>query len=317
MPDLIGGLLLLAGVLVLVVLPVIGTLVRSDSWRLVLLALGGVAVLLLMFANGGRLNEPPVESFQSFHFVVFGYVLWPAVAAAAAAPTVRRAMREQTRRDRWVRAAVRLLTVALLACAVQVGLLILGITQSYSRGALVSVLVFTVLYAMGAIIVRSALVQNQPTAAGVAYGVAVGLFLLGLINLAVASGDFLTSYLDLVLALVVPMALVVMIAAAGVRDTAGRPVTSGPTATLPPRSWQTAQPQMAPNASAPPADIPESIRAATDPTTSPATLAELAASAPEARRYIARHPAAYPGLLEWLGSLGDPAVDQALRERGA
>ena len=96
----------------------------------------------------------------------------------------------------------------------------------------------------------------------------------------------------------------------------------GPTTSLPPQGYAPAPlptrpgPSM-PNASAPPADIPESIRLATDPTTPPGTLAELAASAPEARRYIARHPAAYPGLLEWLGSLGDPAVNQALRERGA
>lgn len=318
--ELIAGLLLLAGVLVLVVLPVIGTLVRNGSWRLVLLTLGGAAALLLILADGGRLHEPPVESF---HLVAFGYLLWPAVAAAAAAPTVRRAMREQAPRDRWVRAAVRLLTVALLACAVQVGLLILGITGSYSRGALVAVLVFTVLYAMGAIIARSALAQNQPSAAGVAYGVAVGLFLLGLINLAVASGDFLISYLDLVLALVVPLALVVMVSVAGVNGSARSRVQPGPTATLPPRPWQTAQPQpwqagpAMPNASASLADVPESIRLATDPTTPPAVLAELAGSAPEARRYIARHPAAYPGLLEWLGSLGDPVVNQALRERGA
>src|SRR5665647_3635078 len=191
-----------------------------------------------------------------------------------------------------------------------------------------------------------ATVSNR-TAAGVAYGVAVGLFLLGLINLAVASGDFLISYLDLVLALVVPMALVVMVSVAGVNGSARSRVQPGPTATLPPRPWQTAQPQpwqaapamgpttslppqgfapaplptqpgpSTPNASAPPADIPESIRLATDPTTPPGMLADLAASAPEARRYIARHPAAYPGLLEWLGSLGDPAVNQALRERGA
>ena len=327
--DLIAGLLLLAGVLVVVVLPVIGTLMRNGSWRLVLLTLGGAAALLLILANGGRLNEPSAESF---HLVAFGYLLWPAVAAAAASPTVRRAMREQAPRDRWARAAVRLLTVALLACAVQVGLLILGITGSQSRGTLVAVLVFTVLYAMGAIIARSALAQSQPSAAGVAYGVAAGLFLLGLINLAVASGDFLISYLDLVLALVVPMALAVMVSVAAVNGSSRSPVQPGPTATLPPRPWQTPPPQpwptgpaMGPTTSlparagapAPLADVPESIRLATDPTTPPAVLAELATSAPEARRYIARHPAAYPGLLEWLGSLGDPAVNQALRERGA
>jgi len=57
------------------------------------------------------------------------------------------------------------------------------------------------------------------------------------------------------------------------------------------------------------------VRLVADPATPAATLAELAASAPEARPYVARHPNAYPGLLEWLGKLGDPAVDQALRER--
>jgi hypothetical protein len=62
--------------------------------------------------------------------------------------------------------------------------------------------------------------------------------------------------------------------------------------------------------------MPQSVRVAMDPRTPAATLAELATHAPEARPYVARHPNAYPGLLEWLGGLGDPAVNQALRERG-
>lgn len=63
----------------------------------------------------------------------------------------------------------------------------------------------------------------------------------------------------------------------------------------------------------PPAD-PDVI-AAQDPTTSPAELARLAAEAPHTRALIARHPQAYPGLLDWLANLDDPAVNEALRQR--
>lgn len=54
---------------------------------------------------------------------------------------------------------------------------------------------------------------------------------------------------------------------------------------------------------------------ATDPTTSAAELAVLAERHPETRALVAEHPAAYAGLLEWLGLLGDPAVDAALARR--
>lgn len=44
-------------------------------------------------------------------------------------------------------------------------------------------------------------------------------------------------------------------------------------------------------------------------------LAELAHLHPELRVAIAKNPSTYPGLLEWLGNLGDPDVAAALRLR--
>ncbi len=54
---------------------------------------------------------------------------------------------------------------------------------------------------------------------------------------------------------------------------------------------------------------------AEDASTSLERLAELAYQHPETRAAVASNPASYEGLLEWLGSLGDPAVDAALSAR--
>ncbi len=56
---------------------------------------------------------------------------------------------------------------------------------------------------------------------------------------------------------------------------------------------------------------------AADPSTPGETLAAIAADRPDLRPALASNPATYPGLLEWLGNLGDPAVDEALRARSA
>ncbi|MCX7520725.1 zinc-ribbon domain-containing protein [Microbacterium sp. STN6] len=58
------------------------------------------------------------------------------------------------------------------------------------------------------------------------------------------------------------------------------------------------------------------IAEAADPATPARRLHQIAASVPEARAAIASNPSAYPGLLEWLGELGDPEIDAALRRRG-
>jgi len=65
-------------------------------------------------------------------------------------------------------------------------------------------------------------------------------------------------------------------------------------------------------------DAAERQRAASDPSTPAATLADLAYDYPDLRAAIAGNAATYEGLLEWLGELDDPAVNAALtlRSRG-
>lgn len=61
----------------------------------------------------------------------------------------------------------------------------------------------------------------------------------------------------------------------------------------------------------------ELLRLAQDPGTPLHTLQQLAQEYPGLRPAIALNPSTYPALLDWLGSLGDPAVNQALAQRAA
>ncbi|MBE1877791.1 hypothetical protein [Myceligenerans pegani] len=54
---------------------------------------------------------------------------------------------------------------------------------------------------------------------------------------------------------------------------------------------------------------------ALDPRTPLADLAVIVQEAPHLRPHVARNPSTYPALLDWLGGLGDPDVDAALRSR--
>ncbi len=50
-------------------------------------------------------------------------------------------------------------------------------------------------------------------------------------------------------------------------------------------------------------------------TTGQMQIAQIAQYAPELRACIARNPNTYPALIEWLGQLGDPAINAALAFR--
>jgi hypothetical protein len=54
---------------------------------------------------------------------------------------------------------------------------------------------------------------------------------------------------------------------------------------------------------------------ALDPATPLADLAKIVQEAPHLRPQVAANPSTYPALLDWLGALGDPQVDAALRNR--
>ena len=50
-------------------------------------------------------------------------------------------------------------------------------------------------------------------------------------------------------------------------------------------------------------------------TTDQMQITQIAQCAPELRACIARNPNTYPALIEWLGQLGDPAINAALASR--
>jgi hypothetical protein len=54
---------------------------------------------------------------------------------------------------------------------------------------------------------------------------------------------------------------------------------------------------------------------ALDPATPLADLARIVQEAPHLRPQVAANPSTYPALLDWLGALGEPQVDAALRNR--
>lgn len=58
-----------------------------------------------------------------------------------------------------------------------------------------------------------------------------------------------------------------------------------------------------------------SAAVALDPATPLADLAKIVQEAPHLRPQVAANPSTYPALLDWLGALGDPQVDAALRSR--
>lgn len=62
---------------------------------------------------------------------------------------------------------------------------------------------------------------------------------------------------------------------------------------------------------------PENFTAAqaSDPQTPGQMLADIAAQRPDLRPAVAANPSTYPALLDWLKSLGEPAVDAALASR--
>ena len=62
-------------------------------------------------------------------------------------------------------------------------------------------------------------------------------------------------------------------------------------------------------------DLSTAVSALADPSTSGADLSVIAQNHSTLRTTVALHPNAYPGLLDWLDSLGDPAVSAVVATR--
>ncbi|MBD5787939.1 hypothetical protein IF650_17405 [Cellulosimicrobium terreum] len=75
------------------------------------------------------------------------------------------------------------------------------------------------------------------------------------------------------------------------------------------------EPTPAPQSYAPAQPVGFTSEQALDPSTPLEVLAQIVQDAPHLRPQVAANPSTYPALLDWLGNLGDPAVDAALRSR--
>ncbi len=96
------------------------------------------------------------------------------------------------------------------------------------------------------------------------------------------------------------------------------PVKTAPTRIVPPPSTRIAPPPpVSETPPPPPPAISEELRRAQDPSTTPEELYTLAQQDPSLWPAIAENPSAYPGLLEWLASTGNPDVEAALARRAA
>jgi len=309
----------------------IGVLRRDEGWRLTLGAVAAAPIALVLLAAGA---DVAVDAVETVHVMPApGVVLWPAVAAAAWAVSTRRAMR--VGRLRWADAAARVLVVAIVAGAMRllVGLLLAAGTDETALW-LVQALLAAAYVALAALAwVR--LRPGQPFEAGRMLAAAAVLALLGLAaTLVLAAADVGVQGPDLLLAVVLPVALAGFVLAHA--SHAARGLGSHP-AFAAQEEWarqQWAQQQWAAQqagqagaaqaaggpagAPAPPAPASsDAVRMAQDPATPQATLADLATRVPETRVHVARHPAAYPALLDWLDALGDPEVSRAVAERRA
>lgn len=291
----------------------IGLLLRAEGWRL---ALGAVAALPLVLFVVARSGELAVETVETVHTLAPGLVLWPAVGAAAWAPATRSAMR--VTRARWADAAARLLVVGIVLGAI---LLLAAILLAADADDAVWVvqallwLLYLVLALVGWLLVRPGRPLAVPRALAIAAGLAV--VAVAAVVTQVAS-EVAMEGTALLLAMALPVAVAgVVLAQASLdaRGLGGHPAFAGqpewPAWAGAGRRGPTA------GAPAPAAAAPDPVRLAQDPATPQATLADLATRVPETRVHIARHPAAYPALLDWLAALGDPEVTRAVEERRA
>lgn len=316
--DASGVTLLVLHMAFFVVVPgiaVVGLARYDGGWRDALIVVGVVGLVASLWLSGA---DGVVDGSWSGRNVGPVVLLWPGLGAAAAAIPLVRTMRTSLGALRWVGLATRLFLLMIVIAAfgvVQSGVAISA--TEVGRGTEVTMLVLSLIVLAAAFVGRGAL-RHDPREGRTVAMVAVGVIaVIGLVQAAVL-GESEPSMLDLVDVASISAWLVfaatviaVLTAPTAIREEFG-PVLDGaggsgnPAPTGPPQ-----------RAGVP--DVPAAPRytavVASDPATPLQVLADIVAEDPSLRPYVAVNPSAYPELLAWLGQLGDPAVDEALRRR--
>ena len=324
-----------------------GILRRSEIGRLVALAVG-IVVLGIILVDLFTRFAITVGGVESLHAVGFGALAISAVAGLASSPGLRLAMTPADDLARWFKAAAAMLIVIVVLAAFLVLLNALalvsvaGLDSSFTGfgiGSIVSMVGVAIVAVIARTVLRTNPATNRPLVL-----VLLGLIVvLGIVHVVLATIGSQVGTIDLVVAFGLPLAVAVYLtaplpvrgyyAAVSPRAAAAQgPLPSfvdqvNATGQVPPYAPETvvraapAAPAtpVAPAPAAPPpapAAPVAGVAQALDPSTPSEVLFQLATSDPALRPYLAANPSTYPELLAWLGSLGDPAVDEALRARG-
>ena len=280
--------------------------------------------------------------------------LLPAVAALLLSPALAPAGTGAQGHDSWLRTAGRASSITAGLAGTTAGLLFLLVilVAADSNGVDGKLVVLALLMALAvaaALVARGALVSNP--AAGrqtalVATGVVVAMTIVVFAMIQSGASDFDSTTLHLLVyggvgayvaagpwlfwigaalpglvffALLAPLPVRVYYGYVPTTTPTGGPTTASHAPAAAPAHQGHATPPPPPPAPAP-APAPTgshgfSVAQAADPTIDPNLLARIAQEAPELRPHVAANPAAYEGLVQWLGSLGDPSVDAALATR--
>ncbi|WP_125777044.1 hypothetical protein [Antribacter gilvus] len=164
-----------------------GTVRGEEASRLVLVAVGVVLAVLYIFSSGNA-----VPGMESTHWVRFGFVLLPAIAAVASSPVVGRGTvtRPETGRsaDVWVAAAVRAFDVIVLLAAVLVASAVVVLVANGFDVVPVLRLVLGLIMGVLAVLARRSLARDASTGHVPAVGAACVIGVLGLVIVIATTG---------------------------------------------------------------------------------------------------------------------------------
>lgn len=323
----------------LIGLPVVGVARRDGGWRDALIVVGSVGILAGLWQLGADLVA------DAWRVETFGPIalLWPAIGASITAPGVEGFVDAAGGSARWVRATQRVLELTLVAAALSVVIAAVELAAfDANAGAEVTIIVLFLIIAAAALVARGALGRDARQGRQLALVTGGVMAVLGIVLAAVIVGVGMYDAVTLSAVFVFATAIIAMLTVPiDVRRELAVAVSTGFTAPTAdqakPASGGAATGAKAGDknggadagahdetAVLPPVDTPHSASSgeqgydsqiASDPSTPLEVLADIAAKDPALRPYVAANPSTYPELLTWLGNLGDPAVDEALRGR--
>lgn len=308
-----------------VVLLYSGVMRRSEVGRLVALAVGVIVLagILVDLFTGFVISGGGVDSIHAFGY---GAIALSAIAGLASSPGLRLAMHPVAKLTSWLRSA----SVMFVAIAGIAGFFLLVTILTLSSGSLgsgytgfgIGTIVTVVAIGLVAIVARAVLRSNPATNRNIVLVLVGLLLLLGTVQVVLAAVGASVGMVDLVMAFGLPLAIgFYLTVPQAVRDYVRRySPTPHPVATFnrPTFVEQLTGPIEPQTPFVPPAApaVASDVGQALDPSTPAEVLLQLATNRPDLHPYLAANPATYPDLLTWLGTLDNPAVDEALRARG-